>query len=151
MRQLSYLTCLLLFTAVSPACSDSESSVDGNTGSGGSAGTGSAPTCPDISGDYDIVSMVGDCNTLNVDASQSVTAAEAACAVEFVSDQPEPGAKAVNGGVQLDQEGNFSDARLFLNDVLRFPCVGSWDPEDETMTIVCEGVAGDGTVVLKRL
>ena len=152
MRQLSYLTCLLIFTALSPACGGSEGNVGGdNTSASGSTGTGSAPACPDISGEYDIMSAVGECNTLNVDASQSIRPGKAACFVEFVSDKPEPGAKAVSGGATLDEAGKFSDARLFLDDVLRFPCTGSWDAKEETMTIVCEGVPGNCTVVLKRL
>lgn len=149
MRQLSYLVCLLLFAAVSPGCGDGDSSVNGANANSGESG--SAPACPDITGDYDIMSMAGDCNTLNVDAPQSVKEGDAACAPEFVSDQPAPGAKAVSGGVALDVTGNFVEARLFLDDVLRFPCVGSWNADDETMTIVCEGVAGECTIVVERL
>ena len=57
---------------------------------------------PRVLGDYD-VSISGDCETLNVDAAQSIESTATECLVEFVSNEPEPGAKAVSGEATMTQ------------------------------------------------
>jgi hypothetical protein len=139
------LLCVLMTSVISCAGDDGDDEGGGGTG----AASGSS-ACPNVLGVYE-VSISGDCETLNVDAAQSIEATATECHVEFVSDEPDPGAKAVSGEATLDADGNFADARLFLDSVLRFPCDGTWSAADESMTVVCEGLADPCTSVLNRL
>jgi hypothetical protein len=123
----------------------------GSAGSGGSGGTGSTgATCPDkIFGSYDIVTAQGNCNNLNDNASQSIAGTDVACVAHFVSLPPNPGGNtAVNGAVQLDENGNFSGASLYLSKTQRMPCSGKWDAGQERMTIKCGNGGEACTVVL---
>jgi hypothetical protein len=125
----------------------------GTGGAAGSAGTGgTGPACPDkIFGSYDIVNTQGSCNGFNENASQSITGTDVACAAHFVSIAPNPGGSgAINGGAQLDENGNFTGATLYLGKNQRTPCSGKWDPVEERMTVKC-GSGGEACSVILDL
>lgn len=110
----------------------------GGTAAGGTAGTGGngGPTCPDVFGQYDIVNLQGACNGVNKDAPQSIQGTDMACFAHFVSVvvQGNPG---VNGGGQMDENGNFTGATLYLGKTERKNCTGTWDAAEERMTVKC--------------
>jgi hypothetical protein len=136
----------------------------GSVGSGGSVGTGGgvngdggpitdaakdvvvtpdAPaTCPDVYGLYAITDVSGKCGDLDKDAAQSIDGKS--CALHFVS------VGAINGGADLDANGQFSGAKLYEGTVQRSPCTGVWDQNGQTMTVVCGGEGDRCKVILAR-
>ena len=68
----------------------------------------------------------------------------------IVSAEPEPGEKGVSGEIYVALDGSFENARLLLDDVLRFPCSGTWNEQDEILSIVCVGPGDDCMMVLER-
>jgi hypothetical protein len=118
----------------------------------GAGGDGDGALCPDLFGDYDIKDAKGICNALSKESPQSIEGTDVACFAHFVSD-PADGPQGVNGGAELDADGNFIDATLFLDATPRSPCTGTWNPQSATMTVKCGGGGPGGdlcTVVLER-
>jgi hypothetical protein len=120
--------------------------VDGNRGADARPDAG----CPDVFGNYDVTSATGTCGNLNDTAPQSIQGTTQACFLHFNSVVP-AGIGAVNGGATLSADGTFSGAMLILGTTTRNPCRGTWEPNAETMTIVCGGVGDACTVVLTRM
>jgi hypothetical protein len=121
----------------------------GAAGAQTSGGDGNQAACPNVFGDYEIKSKDGTCGTLNTDAAQSIKGTDVACYAHFVSTPP-AGAQGVNGGAALTQDGSFTAAKLYLNDVQRNPCSGTWNAAEKTMTVKCGGQGDLCTVVMKR-
>ncbi len=124
----------------------------GDTAEVGEGGTGGVetPNCPDLSGDYDLLNASGDCETLNIDATELIEETAEECVMAIVSAEPDPGEKGVSGEIEVALDGSFEGARLFLDDILRFPCDGTWNEQDETLSIVCEGLGDNCEMVLAR-
>lgn len=120
----------------------------GGTGDGGAGGSDGA-LCPDVFGSYEIKDKEGTCNGLNKDAPQTIEGTTSACAAHFVS-TPASGAQGINGGADIDAQGNFKGSKLYLNETQRNPCNGTWNAQDATMTIECGGPADRCTVLLRR-
>jgi hypothetical protein len=58
------------------------------------------------------------------------------CAAHFVS-LVASGNPGVNGSANLDENGDFTGAVLFLGKNQRFACTGTWNEVDERMTVKC--------------
>ena len=73
------------------------------------------------------------------------------CALHFVS-VPEAGSGAVNGGAQLEADGTFSGASLYLGTIQRTGCVGTWNESTSTMEVTCggTGTSQSCTVTMSR-
>jgi hypothetical protein len=116
----------------------------------GAGGDGNGALCPDIFGDYAIRDAKGSCNNLSKNAPQSIESADVACVAHFVSD-PADGPSGVNGSSELDANGNFKGATLFLNATPRSSCSGAWNAQSASMTVKCGMGPGDlCTIVLER-
>jgi hypothetical protein len=116
-------------------------------GNGGTAGSGAA--CPDVFGQYDIVNLQGACNGVNKDAPQSIQGTAVACAAHFVSIVPQ-GNPGVNGGAELDANGDFNGTTLYFGKSERKPCNGTWNAVDERMTVQCVVQNETCTVTMDR-
>ncbi len=121
----------------------------GAAGNGGSAGDGGAGCPGDVYGNYTVVGAVGTCGDINTNAPQKIAGTPSACFGHFVS-VVDGGTGAVNGGVNLDSNGNFAGAKLYLGTNQRQPCTGTWNAATSTMTIACGGTGDLCTVVLKH-
>jgi hypothetical protein len=104
--------------------------------------------CPNVFGTYKIKDKAGTCNGLNKDAPQSIQGTPNLCAAHFVS-EPSNGAQGVNGIASIDASGDFTGAPLFLNLTERSPCSGTWNQQDERMTVKCGGEGELCTVLLE--
>ena len=132
-----------------PAAEAGAGGAVGALGGQGSGGDGaSVAACPNVFGTYTITSSDGTCGTLNENAAQSIQGTDVACFAHFVSTPP-AGAQGVNGGAALDMNGNFTGAMLYLDNVKRNPCNGTWNAAKQTMTVECGGPGDLCTVVLK--
>jgi hypothetical protein len=114
----------------------------------GAGGGPDVPLCPNVFGTYKIKDKAGTCNGLNKDAPQSIQGTTNLCAAHFVSEPPN-GAEGVNGGASIDASGNFTGAMLFLDMTQRNPCSGTWNAQDETLTVKCGGELDLCTVLLE--
>jgi hypothetical protein len=142
------------------ACSGASGTVGGDGGSsgdatGGSSGSGGgtdAGPCPDISGAYGQITLTGQgCGDINAMAPECIMAAQQICAFQLVS-APSTGNAAVNGAVDLQNDGSFSGAALQFGTVQRTGCVGQWDAATQTLTLDCGGTGSSQscTVAMKR-
>jgi hypothetical protein len=133
---------------------DAGTNADGRTadaGSGSDVATdrrGDAG-CPDVFGTYDISSASGTCGDFNENAPQAIRGTTQVCALHFIS-VVDGGIGAINGGATLGANGTFSAATLIEGTASRSPCSGTWDSQQEEMTVVCGGAGDSCTVVLQR-
>jgi hypothetical protein len=121
---------------------DAPSDGDGATDRAGDAG------CPDVFGIYDINNADGDCGDLNEDAPQEIRGTTQACFLHFIS-VVDGAAPAVNGGATLGPNGTFSGATLTLGTTARSPCRGSWDANQQELTVVCGTGSDECSVELR--
>jgi hypothetical protein len=123
----------------------------GTAGDTGAAGAPNGPLCPDIFGSYDVVDTAGNCDGVGKNAPQLIQGTDVACFAHFVSLVVGGGGNpAVNGGVAVDQDGNFSGVKLYFGMKERSPCMGTWNEAEERMTVKCGGPADSCTVLLDR-
>jgi hypothetical protein len=105
--------------------------------------------CPDAFGTYEIKKADGTCGNLDANAPQAIRGTAQACFLHFVS-VVDGGIGAINGGATLGVDGTFSAATLIEGTAMRSPCSGTWDAQQEQMTIVCGGAGDACTVELRR-
>ncbi len=116
----------------------------------GAGGVGSVLPCPDVFGDYRVKNTEGACAGVNKDAPQSIESTAVTCFAHFRS-VPLTGNPGVNGGTDIDENGDFTSAKLTLGLTVRTPCSGTWNPGAQQMTIKCGGPGDSCTVLLERL
>ena len=104
--------------------------------------------CPDVFGTYEINNANGSCGDLDEDAPQEIRGTTQACALHFIS-VVDGGPPAVNGGATLGPDGTFSGATLILGTMTRSPCSGTWDANQQELTVVC-GSGGNECLVELR-
>jgi len=124
-----------------------------NTGGTNTGGTNTGPLCPDIFGSYTITNVDGgqNCSGIGKNANQSIAGTDVACFAHFVSLAANPGVPTgVNGGVALDENGDFKGATLYLNGKQRTQCSGVWEANNERMTIKCGALGSQCTVLMER-
>lgn len=105
--------------------------------------------CPDVFGTYEIRNTAGTCGNLNENAPQAIRGTTQACFLHFTS-VVDGGIGAINGGATLGADGTFSGATLIEGTATRSPCNGTWDAQQEEMTVVCGGAGDSCTVELRR-
>ncbi len=124
---------------------------NGNAGSVGEAGAsggsdtglGGGANCPDVFGDYDIVSAEGTCGDFDDQVVQQLAGTDVVCTVHFVSEG------ALNSAVAIDENGDFSGEQLYVGSDQRSPCSGEYDAGQGTMVVTCGGVGDACTVTLE--
>jgi hypothetical protein len=93
--------------------------------------------CPNVFGAYQINNADGTlCGDFDEDAPQEIRGTTQACFLSFLS-VPDGGGAAVSGGASLGADGTFSGATLTLGTTPRMPCRGTWDEQEQELTIVC--------------
>jgi hypothetical protein len=122
---------------------DSRADGDVSTDRTGDAG------CPDVFGTYEINNADGSCGDLNEDAPQEIRGTAQACFLHFIS-VVDGGVGAVNGGATLGPDGTFSGAMLTLGTAVRSPCTGSWDANQQELTVVCGTGNDECSIELRR-
>jgi hypothetical protein len=109
----------------------------------GGAPAGGAGNCPDVFGDYTITQADGTCGDFDDGVVQSLEGTDQACFLHFVSEG------ALNGGADLDGNGEFSDAQLYVGSAQRNPCSAEYDAQDGSMVVTCGGQGDACTVTLE--
>jgi hypothetical protein len=126
---------------------DSGGSGGSETGEAGSANAGAsvggAANCPDVFADYDIVETDGMCGDLDDQVTQSLEGTTANCFLHFVSEG------ALNSGADLDENGDFEGATLYVGSAQRSPCSGDYEPSDGSLVVTCGGAGDACTVTLE--
>ena len=133
---------------------DASADIDASIADGGSdndvaTDAASDAGCPDVFGTYEIRNTSGTCGNLNENAPQAIRGTTQACFLHFTS-VVDGGIGAINGGATLGADGTFSGATLIEGTATRSPCSGSWDAQQEEMTVVCGGSGDACTVELRR-
>ncbi|HMI85817.1 MAG TPA: hypothetical protein VK550_17090 [Polyangiaceae bacterium] len=112
-------------------------------------GAGDA-SCPTIFGTYQINNADGNgCGDLDENAPQEIRGTAQACFLHFIS-VVDGGVGAINGGATLGPNGTFSGATLVLGSAMRNPCSGSWNANQQEMTVVCGSGVDQCSVELLR-
>jgi hypothetical protein len=93
--------------------------------------------CPDELGAYSVAIMGAGCGNLTVGASQCIKAGGATCQVVLSSSGA--AGKALNGSVDLDMSGSFSNGAIQEGTVQRTGCTGTWNAATSQLTVDCGG------------
>jgi hypothetical protein len=72
--------------------------------------------------------------------------AQRICAFQLVSSGS--GGTAVNGVIDLQNDGSFSGAALQFGSVQRTGCVGQWDAGMQTLTLDCGGMGSSQSCIV---
>jgi hypothetical protein len=107
-------------------------SAGGGTGGGGLNDAG----CPDESGSYTIALMGAGCGDTSAGAPECLT--QTGCALTLTSSGA--AGSGLNGTVNLDDAGTFSNGAVREGTGNRTGCVGTWAPGTSTLTVDCGGV-----------
>jgi hypothetical protein len=106
--------------------------------------------CPNVFGTYQINNADGMCGNLNENAPQEIRGTTQVCALHFIS-VVDGGVGAINGQATLGPDGTFSGETLFFGTAMRNPCIGTWDANQDELTVVCNsGSANECLVELLR-
>jgi hypothetical protein len=102
-----------------------------------------------VFGTYEINNADGACGDINEDADQEIRGTAQACFLHFIS-VVEGGSAAINGGANLGPNGTFSGATLTVGTMVRTDCTGSWNENQQELTVVCGNGASECLVELRR-